>query len=267
MPKTDYYIFVISDSVGATAEAVARAVSRQFPDKTYTLLKYPVLLREGQIDELIKKATEQPSVVVFTTVLDKTRQSIVQKCRQYGVRYVDIMEKPLEVFGEVLQREPSYQPGLARKLDDAYFHRIKAIEFAIRYDDGKDPKGMNDADLILIGVSRTSKTPLSMFLAYYDVRVINIPLVVNAPVPEQLFTLPSKKIIGLTIDPQLLNKIRQNRSKMIGMKSNTDYTDMNQILEELEFAEKIMKQIGCPIIDVSNKAIEETTNIILDIIK
>ena len=173
----------------------------------------------------------------------------------------------MEAFGYMYNAEPRMEPGLVRKLDEEYFRKIEAIEFAVKYDDGKDPRGILKADVVLIGVSRTSKTPLSMYLAHQRIKVANVPLVPEVEPSEELFNIPNKKIIGLKINPEKLFGIREERLKSLGLATHANYANYERILEELDFSEKIMKKIGCPVIDVSSKAIEETANIIIDMIK
>ncbi|MEM1136316.1 MAG: pyruvate, water dikinase regulatory protein, partial [Bacteroidota bacterium] len=250
------------------AESVARAAARQFHGKHYRMLTFPHVTKVYQVDKIIEKSYKEvvPIIIVFTTVLEEVRNAIISACESFDIEYLDIMDQALQAFGRKLGAPPLYKAGLSRKLDHQYFSKIDAIEFTIRHDDGKSPEGIMKADLVLIGVSRTSKTPLSMYLAYLNYRVINVPIVQYIPVPEQIYKVSSSKIIGLTIEPKLLSQIRIERTRMMGYRHNDHYNNMVFILEELEFASKIMKRIGCPIIDVSNKAIEETANEILEII-
>lgn len=153
-------------------------------------------------------------------------------------------------------------------MDDKYFGRIEAIEFAVKYDDGKDQHMLHEADLVLVGISRTSKTPLSIYIANkMYLKVLNIPLVPEVEPPKELFEIPKKKIIGLTNSIEMLNKIRTERVRCIGLRNGSNYSSLSRIIEELNYAEKIMKKLGCPIIDVSQKAIEETAQVILEIMK
>lgn len=153
-------------------------------------------------------------------------------------------------------------------MDEKYFGRIEAIEFAVKYDDGKDQHMLHEADLVLVGISRTSKTPLSIYIANkMYLKVLNIPLVPEVEPPKELFEIPKKKIIGLTNSIEMLNKIRTERVRCIGLKNGSNYSSLSRIIEELNYAEKIMKKLGCPIIDVSQKAIEETAQVILEIMK
>ena len=153
-------------------------------------------------------------------------------------------------------------------MDDKYFGRIEAIEFAVKYDDGKDQHMLHEANLVLVGISRTSKTPLSIYIANkMYLKVLNIPLVPEVEPPKELFEIPKKKIIGLTNSIEMLNKIRTERVRCIGLRNGSNYSSLSRIIEELNYAEKIMKKLGCPIIDVSQKAIEETAQVILEIMK
>ena len=174
----------------------------------------------------------------------------------------------LNILIEKTGKQPLGEAGRIRKMDESYFRRIAAIEFAVKYDDGKDPgRGIKEAELVLIGISRTSKTPLSMYLANRNIKVANVPLVPEIPVPKEVYEIDSKKIIGLTNSPEVLNNVRTNRLKALGLSSNANYAKLDRILEELEYSEKVMKKIGCPVINVANKAIEETAGDILDIMK
>ena len=156
------------------------------------------------------------------------------------------------------------QAGLIHALDHEYFKRVEAVEFAVKYDDGKNPMGLLKADLVIIGVSRTSKTPLSMYLAHKQLKVANVPLVPEIVPPPELFKVPHNKIIGLLIDPYKLTDIRTTRLKAMGLSEDATYADVDRITEELEYAKGIMRRVHCMIINVSNRAIEETAGIILD---
>lgn len=173
----------------------------------------------------------------------------------------------MNAFTKVYGKEPKYQPKLIRKLDEEYFKKIEAIEFAVKYDDGKDPRGVKWADIVLIGVSRTSKTPLAMYLAHHGFKVANVPIVPEVSPPEEIYQIPRNKCVGLTISPDKLNEVRRERLKSLGLNLETNYASLERIFNELDFADGIMKRIGCPIIDVSNKAVEETANLIIHILK
>lgn len=261
------YIFIVSDSIGETAEQVAKAAVGQFKDVSYELIRYPYITEKEQIYHITKEASELRSVIVFTTVIEDLKHIIISQCEKNNIEYVDIMSSLLNSFHNVLGSYPLNEPGTIRRLDERYFNRVEAIEFAVKYDDGKDSRGIKKADIILIGVSRTSKTPLSMYLAHKNIKVANVPLVPEAPIPEELYEIPTKRIIGLTANPIKLNEIRQERLKALGLNNNASYANLDRILEELDYAEKVMKKVGCAIIDVSNKAVEESASIILEIMR
>ncbi|HLS54158.1 MAG TPA: pyruvate, water dikinase regulatory protein, partial [Tissierellaceae bacterium] len=187
--------------------------------------------------------------------------------KRTGLFTIDLLSPLMNTVSQVLNTEPKREPGIIRRLDEAYFDRVAAIEFAVKYDDGKDPRGLLDADLVLIGVSRTSKTPLSMYLANKNIKVANVPLVMEVKPPKELFEISARKIIGLTNSPENLNEIRLQRLKSLGLNTNSSYASLDRILKELDYADKVMKKIGCPIIDVSDKAIEETSEIILGLLR
>ncbi len=162
-----------------------------------------------------------------------------------------------------LQMQPKEEPGLIYRLDEEYFRKIEAVEFAVKYDDGRDPKGIKRADIVLIGVSRTSKTPLSQYLALKRYKVANVPLVPESIPPTELFDIPKEKCFGLLISPEKLIDIRMERLRSLGLKPEAAYAQMDRINRELEYARNLYERIGCQVIDVTNKAVEETANLIL----
>lgn len=204
-------------------------------------------------------------MIAFTLVLPHLRNSLIKSAAKKNVVAVDILGPMMNALAEVTGHSPKLQPGLLHQMDDQYFRKVEAIEFAVKYDDGKDPRGIIHADIVFIGISRTSKTPLCMYLAHKRVKAANIPLVPEVSPPEELFKLPTKKVIGLTISPKLLYDIRIERLKTLGLTGNADYASLDRILKELDYAESIMKRIGCPIIDVTNKAVEETASKVLEL--
>ena len=260
-------VYVVSDSIGETAEQVTKASISQFIFENYEIRRFPFVNDKNQIAEMIEEASHQNSIIVFTMVIDELKSFLVEEAQRYNIPTVDIMSPIINVLKDVLHSTPKKEPGLIRKLDEKYFKKVEAIEFAVKYDDGKDPRGLRKGDLVLIGISRTSKTPLSMYLAHKNIKAANVPLVPEVTPPKELFEIPSKKIIGLTTNPMKLIEIRQERLKALGLKSEANYASIERILEELEYADSIMKRLGCPVIDVSNKAVEESASIILEIFR
>ena len=261
-----YMIYIISDSIGETAEYVARATAAQF-DKSFEIIKYPFVREASQIEEIVEDAKLHESIVLYTTVIDEFRDLLIKRCSELTIPCIDVMSTAMLAFQNFLGVEPKHEPGIIRRLDEKYFKKVEAIEFAVKYDDGKDPRGIKKADVILLGVSRTSKTPLSMYLANKNLKVANVPLVPEVPVPKELYEIPKERIIGLTTNPIKLNEIRQERLKALGLSDTATYANLDRILEELDYADRIMKEISCPIIDVATKAVEETANIIIEIMR
>lgn len=258
-------VYVVSDSIGETAEFVARAATSQFNSGEMEIRRVPYVKDAKYIAEIVEEASGFKSVIAYTLVLPELREALVRTAAKYNIPIVDIMGPMMEAIGTVVENSPKMKPGLIHKLDEDYFRKVEAIEFAVKYDDGKDPRGIVHSDIVIIGVSRTSKTPLCMYLAHKRIKAANVPLVPEVAPPDEIFKLPSKKIVGLTIRPQQLNIIRQERLKTLGLTSSADYASFERILKELDYAEEIMKKVGCPIIDVTNKAVEETASKVLEI--
>ncbi len=229
--------------------------------------RIPYVDDESSIIEAFELAKEADAFIAYTLVRPQLREFVKAQGALYQIPAVDILGDLMNTFSEFYHKQPHNSPGSMRQMDAEYFKKVEAIEFAVKYDDGKDPRGILRADVVLIGVSRTSKTPLSMYLAHKRLKVANVPLAPEVTPPEELYLASPKKCIGLIINPEQLNEIRQERLKTLGLKRNANYAKYERILEELEFSEKIMKRIGCPIINVSNKAVEETAGTILEILK
>jgi len=260
-------VYVVSDSVGETAEFVVRAASSQFNGGHVDIRRIPYVMDRETIAEAVQAAKEENALIVFTLVVPELHQLIIEEANKKQVPYVDIMGPMLDGMSKLIGRSPKREPGLIHKMDDDYFRKVEAIEFAVKYDDGKDPRGILGADVVLVGVSRTSKTPLSMYLAHKRIKVANVPLVPEVEPPEELYKIPTNRLIGLTINPEQLNNIRRERLKSLGLASGANYASMERILYELDYAEKVHRRLGCPVIDVSNKAVEETANVIMDMLK
>jgi len=261
-------IYVISDSVGETAQQVTKAALSQF-NREYNceIRRFPYVADEKFLMEVLESGKHEGAIIVYTLVSENLLNITKDFCDKEELSHVDLMTPLINQISKKTGVKPKREPGIIRKLDESYFKRVEAIEFAVKYDDGKDPRGILKSDIVLLGISRTSKTPLSMYLANKNIKVANVPLVPEIPIPKEVFEINPKKIIGLTNTPEKLNSIRQERLKALGLSSNSSYANLERILQELDYSEKIMKKAGCPVIDVSNKAIEETAGIILDIMK
>ncbi len=260
-------VYVVSDSVGETAEFVVKAVATQFNGGNVEIRRNSYVEDLEDIEDIIILAKKGKAIIAYTIVVPLLKEYLDRRAAEENIIAVDLLSPLMDAFTASFNKKPHHQPGLMRKLDEEYFKKIEAIEFAVKYDDGRDPRGILKADIVLIGVSRTSKTPLSMYLAHKRFKVANVPLVPEVPAPEELFKIPRKNCIGLIISPDKLNEIRVERLKALGLGSKASYASFERILDELDYAEKIMKRVGCPIINVSNKAIEETAGLILEVLK
>lgn len=260
-------VHIISDSIGNTAKDVVDAALVQFSyeNKKYKVLKNSNVCTKEKIDCIISNINEG-DVIVQTLVDDALASYVKEKGLEKNIKVIDLLSEMLSTFEEKLGVKAEGNPGLNRKMGEEYFKRIDALEFAVKYDDGKDINGLKEADVIILGVSRTSKTPLSLYLANRNIKVMNVPIIQDLILPERLYEV-KRKVIGLTNSVKQLNKLREERLKTLGVSGNSDYTDEIQIFEELEYALEIMEKLGCPIIDVQNKAIEETAEVIIGIMK
>ncbi len=260
-------LYVMSDSLGETGEKLARAAISQFEAVKVDVVRAPFIRTVEQIDETVKEAAETGGIICHTLVSADLRKSLDEYADRYGVLYVDLMGPMLGAVSAATGEKPSMKPGAIHKLDEEYFRKVEAIEFAVNYDDGKNPAGFLKADIVLIGVSRTSKTPMSMYLANKRYKVANLPLVPEVQLPEEIFKVPAHRIIGLVIDPYKLNGIRSERMRALGFSGDVNYTNLARIEEELAYAKSVMRKLHCPILDVSNRAIEETAAKIIEIIE
>ncbi|MBW6463317.1 MAG: kinase/pyrophosphorylase [Firmicutes bacterium] len=260
-------VYIVSDSIGDTAEFVVKAVASQFDSGTVELRRIPFVENKKQIKDVFKEATECNAIIAYTLVVPELRKTIEEEAAIHTVFTADILGSLMDAFSQTTCKAPYMEPGRVRRLDEQYFRRVAAVEFAVKHDDGKDPRGLLTAEVVLIGISRTSKTPLSMYLAHQGVMVANLPLVPEVQLPEEVFWIPPEKIIGLVINPHQLREIRQERLKALGLGDDADYVNVERIDEELTYARRVMKKLGCTVFDVSNKAVEEVANRIIQAIK
>ncbi|GHH97031.1 pyruvate, water dikinase regulatory protein [Neobacillus kokaensis] len=259
-------IYVVSDSVGETAELVTKAAISQFNGSGMTLKRFPYVEDKEHIEEVLSLAALDKGMVAFTLVKPEMRTYMKVQAEKEGILAVDLIGPIIDEIQAFSGKTPLFEPGLVRKLDEDYFKKIEAIEFAVKYDDGRDPRGILKADIVLIGVSRTSKTPLSQYLAHKRIKVANVPLVPEVDPPEELYKVPKERCFGLKISPEKLNHIRRERLISLGLNDQASYANIDRIKEELTFFEQVVGKINCPIIDVTNKAVEETANVILNYI-
>lgn len=260
-------VYVLSDSIGETGELLSMAALSQFNSGKYEVRRFPFITEEEQINEIFDEAKNEPSIIIYTIVIEHLKNFIDLKGKEYNIPTVDLMAPTLDTIEKILGYPPKRESGLIRKLDENYFKKVEAVEFAVKYDDGKDPRGIKQSDIVLVGISRTSKTPLSMYLAHKNYKVANVPLVPEVSAPMELFQKDKRRVIGLVANPTKLNEIRQERLKSLGLDDTASYAKIDRINSELEYSKEIMDKLDCIVLDVSNKAIEETAGLIIDYMK
>jgi len=256
-------VFTLSDSSGETAEAVSKAALAQFPRDNVKLYRLARVSSVEEIDSAINKISLEKGLIAYTLVKPDLKDALEVAAARCGIPTIDLLGPLISKVAQATQISPLSQAGRLHLLDESYYRRIEAIDYAISYDDGKNPNGLTEADVVLVGVSRTSKTPNCMYLAqHWGLKAANIPLVPRIAPPSQLFTLAEQnegKIVGLTINFRMLAQIRSARANVLGLPNSSEYTDPLLIEEEVQSAQKIFRELSCHIIDITNKAIEETS--------
>jgi len=261
-------IFVLSDATGETAEKVVRAALLQFSSVPTSLRMYTRVRLEAEMRGIVSRAKSDGALLVFTVVSTSHRELLRRICDEENVDSVDLIGTLMGKLATYLGSQPKGVPGLLHAVGDEYFRRIEAVEFTVRNDDGREPRNLPKADLVLVGISRTSKTPLSTFLAQKGLKVANVPLVLGIEPPSELFDIDQEKIFGLTIKAESLLQIRQARLRHLGMPPDTSYGQREHIAQEIAFAQALFRQHpSWPVMDVTGKAIEETAADILRIKK
>ena len=257
-------IFAVSDSIGETAEQVAEAAASQFYENI-EVRRVPYVKSLEDVEDLMRDIRDCDNAMIISTIITvSVREYLTQKCVERNLSVINVLGPIINVASSLLNQQPQYNPGSMWKTDEAYFKRIEAMEFAMQYDDSKDYRGLKNADVVLVGLSRTSKTPLCMYLANKGIKAINIPLVPEVEIPNELYKIDKHKVFGLTINPLQLIEIRKKRlDKFHRIPSNIEYAGDARILEEFDFADKIIRKLGCKTIDVTQRAIEDTALIII----
>ncbi len=262
---TTHHLHLVSDATGETIHSVARACLVQFEgveplEHVWSLIRTP-----GQMKKVAAAIEANPGPVLFTLVNDQLRSSLLEACRRIGVPCIPVLDPVIHVLATTFEVEMSGRPGLQHMLDAEYFSRIDAMNFALSHDDGQGVMGLNDADVVLVGVSRTSKTPTCLYLANRGIKAANIPVVPGCPMPAELLAADQPLIIGLTKDPARLVQVRRNRLRLISNSEHqaTDYVDPDTVREEVAFARRLCAKHGWPVIDVTKRSIEETAASIL----
>jgi len=257
-------LHLVSDATGETNHQVARACLVQFGDIRTNEHVWTLVRTQAHIEKIVASATENPGPVLFTLVDPELRRILQDGCQRINVPCVSILDAVVDTLSAYLGTAIARpRPGGQHELDAAYFDRIEAMNFTIAHDDGQMAQTLHEADIVLLGVSRTSKTPTSLYLANRGYKTANIPIVPSVDLPAELFQLTDPFVIGLTNDPNRLIQVRQNRILMLNQRDNTDYVNLEQVRQEVQNARRLFAKHGWPVIDVTRRSIEETAAAVL----
>ncbi|MBK7844338.1 MAG: kinase/pyrophosphorylase [Bdellovibrionales bacterium] len=270
MTRPNGTIYIISDGTGETAATMIRAALVHFHDREINIVRNKNLRIEEQIESVMSEVFARQGLVVHTVVSNSLRQKIKQAAAEKGIPEIDLLGPVmtiLEGYFGMVQGQEAHEAGVLRTVDEKYFKRIEAIEYTVRHDDGKILGDLDQADIVLIGISRTSKTPLSIFLSHKGWKVANVPLVINTPLPEELFKIDQRKVVGLMIDGDTLLRIRRKRLEKFGQDPGGEYASIRYIEQEMEYAQSLFKKNRkWPVFNVTDRALEETAAEILRIV-
>ena len=260
------HLHLVSDATGETLNSVTRACLVQF-ERAHPIEHHWTLIRTtGQMDKVLAGIEAHPGLVLFTVVNDKLRQHLLEGCRRLGVKFVSVLDPIMGALTDHFGQAGRGQSGRQHALDAEYFDRIEAMDFALTHDDGQSARSYDDADVILLGVSRSSKTPTCIYLANRGIKAANVPLVPGCPLPPELFQVKKPLIIGLTKDVNQLVQIRRNRLAMIAKDEESDYVDPQSVRDEIAQARRLCNEHNWPLIDVTRRSIEETAATIIQML-
>ncbi len=262
----DIHIHLVSDSTGDTVQHVAKASLVQFDNVVVEEHLWSMIRSEKQASGLLDEFVQKPGFVLYTVVDQSVRAVLEKGCRERNIPCVSVLQPVVDQLRLFLGQEEHARPGGQHVLNEQYFERIAAMDFVMAHDDGQAATTLEEADVILVGVSRTSKTPTCIYLGNRGVRAANIPIVPGSPLPEELFDVRSPLIVGLTKDPRRLVQIRLQRLKMLNQNEDTDYVDPDRVSREVSDARRLFTQHEWPTINVSRKSIEETAAAIIQLI-
>nr|WP_217983568.1 pyruvate, water dikinase regulatory protein [Staphylococcus warneri] len=252
-------IYIVSDSIGETAQRMIHATLTQFPDLTQIeIKKFPYIKDENEFLNVLELAHEKNAIVVTTLVSESFNALGHQYAQEHQISYIDYMSELITMIEQHTQSTPLMESGALRKMNTEYFKRIEAIEYSVKYDDGKHFTDIGEADALIVGVSRTSKTPLSMYLANKGYKIANIPLVPEVTIPESVFQHKELKVFGLTASPNYIANIRKNRAEALGISKTSTYNSLDRIKKELSYAEEIFNKLNATVINTEYKSIEES---------
>ena len=264
--KNTYEIYLISDSTGETIDRIFMALKSQFINFEYELNQFSFTRTENQITNIINDAkNKNNSIILYTIVNNKLAKFLLEQSKRKKIPCFDVMGDLILNFSKIINQKASREPSAQHVLDDEYYDRIEAIQFTMNHDDGNQTDDIEKSDIILLGVSRTSKTPTSIYLANRGYKTSNIPMINSKSVPEKIKKKTSLCIVGLTTEPERLHDLRKNRMNSIKETESTNYTDLEKIVKEVNDAKKIFKKYKWQIIDVSRKSVEETAASVIKI--
>ena len=257
-------LHVISDATGETAARLVLALEAQFPEQEFVEIRHPRVETVADLRLAVERMRGRPAGVVYTLVEPALRESMRTLCRRVKLHYCDLLAQPLDAVAKVSGRVAKMTPRARPPLNDAYFKRMSAIEYAVKHDDGIGA-GLAEADVVLVGVSRTSKTPLSIYLGYLGYKAANVPLVKGIDPPPELFTIDQFKVVGLTIEAKRLSEIRGERIRW--MRGDSSYASLPEIYDELDYATQVHRRLSCPVVEVSELSIEEISHRIIHFVE
>ncbi|WP_174300069.1 pyruvate, water dikinase regulatory protein [Caulobacter sp. S45] len=263
---TYFHVHLISDSTGETLNAITKAVCARFDNVLPIEHIYPLIRSPRQLERVLKEVDSAPGVVVHTIVDREMRVGLEEGCRRLECPCIAALDPMTAAFGRYLGASLTTRVGVQHALDNDYFNRIEALNYAIGHDDGQGGQDLEAADVILVGVSRTSKTPTSIYLAHRGVRAANVPLVPGAPLPAKLFAATRPMIVGLLVSPDRLIQIRRNRLLSLNETRESTYVDIDAVREETVRARRLFEAQGWPVIDVTRRSVEETAAAIINLL-
>lgn len=267
MAENSFQIFAVSDATGKLAYELAVAASRQFEGINVKIVRRPKVTSVDAVHKVVGEAGQNHGVILFTMVSQELRRELLSYAKEAGIVAMDVMGPALDLLSNYFHKLPSAEPGLQYKTTKDYYNRTEAVEFAVKHDDGLGIDTIDQADIILLGVSRCSKTPLSIYLAYQGYRCANVPIVLGTTLPEKIFTMGRKRMVGLTVSADDLSTTRSARLKKLGRPESELYAQKEHVEQELACAAEVFDRLkGIPVIDVTGKAIEEITAEILHVL-
>ncbi|HUG14911.1 MAG TPA: pyruvate, water dikinase regulatory protein [Thermomicrobiales bacterium] len=268
IPGRSSTLFVVSDGGGSTAEAAMDAAMAQFPDVAFTIVRRPGVRSREQVLAVVREASLAQGIIVHTIVIQEIRQILVRECRQRVIPNFDLIGPLIGHIGQQVGQRPILRPGASRGIDLDYFKRIDAIQFTVQHDDGQSLSTLHEADVVLVGVSRSSKTPLSVFLSMRGWRVANIPIVLGVEPPQVLGDIDQRRIVAVTLDAPQLLEIRRNRLQALGQLLDGEYADPDKITEELAFFRRVARSgYPWPIVNVTGKSVEEAAKEVIAVVE